>query len=131
MRRADWHERMWQTVDAHRDTAFDWAHANCCQFAIAVADAMTDGDVSAEVAAICTSEQAVEQHLEETGGLVNALARLYGEPDNTRPQRGDIVVVESPVGPVAGIWVGNVALVMTKVGVTEYPRSSIIAQWSI
>lgn len=131
MRRNDWHDRLWETVDAHRGTAFDWAHANCCQFAIAVADAMTDGDVSAEVASICSSEEAVARHLEETGGLVNALARLYGEPDNVRPQRGDLVVLESSIGPAAGVWVGNVALVMTKVGLTEYPRSSIIAQWSI
>jgi len=122
---------MWRVIDAHRDTAFDWTQANCCQFAVAVADAMTGADKTAEVAAICASEEAIEQHLEETGGLVNALARLYGKPDNARAQRGDLVVVESPVGPVTGIWVGNVALVMTKVGVTEYPRGSIIAHWSI
>jgi hypothetical protein len=131
MRLPDWHDRLWETVREHEVIPFSWTQRNCCHFAFAAADAMTGSNRADVVKKFSTTQRQALRHVIEAGGLRAFVSRHFGEPVAGRVQRGDIVLVDTPAGEVAGLWVGNAALVTGEAGLVPYPRDSVLCRWEV
>ena len=131
MKHADWHDRLWEVVRKHEGIPFSWTERNCCHFAFAAADAMTGDSRAGVVEEFSETKRKALRHLVEVGGLQAFISRHFGEPVPGRAQRGDIVLVDTPVGEVAGLWVGNAALVTGEAGLVPYPRDSVLCRWEV
>ena len=131
MKLADWHNRLWEFVRKHEDVPFSWTQRNCCHFAFAGADVMTGGSRRAVVEKYSATQRKALRHLVEVGGLRAFVIRHFGEPLPGRAQRGDLVLVNTPVGEVAGLWVGNAALVTGENGLVPYPRDAVLCRWEV
>jgi hypothetical protein len=131
MKLPDWHDRLWQFVREHEAIPFSWTQRNCCHFAFAAADAMTGSNRAAVVEYFSYTKRKALRHLVEVGGLRAFVSRHFGNPVPGRVQRGDIVLVDTPAGEVAGLWVGNVALVTGEERLVEYPRDAVICRWEV
>jgi hypothetical protein len=128
---SDWHDGLWKLVREHQNIPFSWTQRNCCHFAFAAADAMTGGNRVAVVEYFSYTKRKALRHLVEVGGLRAFINRHFGEPVPGRAQRGDLVLVDTPAGEVAGIWVGNAALVTGEEGLVEYPRDAVLCRWEV
>lgn len=92
---------------------------------------MTGGNRVAVVEYFSYTKRKALRHLVEVGGLRAFINRHFGEPVPGRAQRGDLVLVDTPAGEVAGIWVGNAALVTGEEGLVEYPRDAVLCRWEV
>lgn len=131
MKHADWHNQMWEVVRKHEAIPFSWTKRNCCHFAFVAADAMTGANRATVVEEFSATKRKALRHLLEVGGLRAFISRHFGEPVPGRAQRGDIVLVNTPAGEVAGLWVGNAALVTGEAALVQYPRDAVLCRWQV
>lgn len=131
MKRPDWHQRMWEIVREHETKPFSWTSNNCCHFTFRAAAAMTGIDRIDAVLAASRTESGARRHVISAGGLCEAISEHFGDPTPGRAQRGDIVLLDTPTGPVSGLWVGHCALATGEVGLVQYPRSAVLCRWEL
>jgi hypothetical protein len=131
MKQSDWHEKLWEVVREHEARPFSWTENNCCHFAFRAARAMTGIDRTYAVEAVSATDVSAMRHVISAGGLCEAISEHFGDPASGRAQRGDIVLLETPTGPVAGVWVGTGALATGEAGLVQYPRSAVPCRWEV
>jgi len=104
-RRADWLQKMWDTVEAWRPVPFEYGRADCCRFAAAVVDAMCDTDYLA--ALTYTNRTEAMEWIASAGSLELAVSAILGPAVQGYPRRGDVVLLDGEDGGAVGISVGD------------------------
>ena len=79
MKRADWLDKMWETIEAHEGRAFAWGVDDCCLFAARVYDAMHDTHHAEALAARYHDEASALEYIEAQGGIGPAVCEYLGE----------------------------------------------------
>ena len=104
--------------------------SDCCQFA---------GDVVARItgsnpmqAFLYTDEREAAAIIGSYGSLVDAIRATLGEPSPPPHRAGDVAVFDQVDGSqIAGIILGDVAIVRTRRSVVDWPSSAAVAVWSV
>jgi hypothetical protein len=108
MRRADWLERLWATLDAAQERPF--YYGACVALAAECVDAMTDSNFRQDVAPLIEAAQTSPIELTELHAHVTA--RLSEPISINCANRGDLALLELPSvpgsgnGPALGICTG-------------------------
>lgn len=132
MRREDWLDRLWATVDAAQQQPFAWSANDCTTFAAACVDAMTDSDWRGHLAEQYTDEASARAFILAEGGLEAGVTRRLGEPvAPLQARRGDVCLVETPDGPGLAVCVGPVAVVPGADGLVRKPLREVIKAWRV
>jgi len=131
MRRDDWVEQMWTTIEAAAQTPFAWGQHDCCLFAASVVDAMTDSAHVADLQTRYTDEATALAFIADEGGLESAVSGYLGEAKTGRPQRGDVVMFEGEQGDTIGVCTGRDLVAAGPDGLVIVPKNATVKFWSI
>jgi hypothetical protein len=129
MKRADWLDKMWETIEAHEGRAFAWGVDDCCLFAARVYDAMHDTHHAEALAARYHDEASALEYIETQGGIGPAVCEYLGEMRRTRPMRGDVVLVENAGREMLGICTGRAVAALGPDGPVTLPKASVMGVW--
>lgn len=144
MRPFDWQERMIDAINARRDTPFAWGSHDCALFACDVAQAICGLDFAAEFRGRYSSERGAYLALKRFSGsnakrhrleaAVVEIAKNYDCPEvpPLMARRGDIVLMDSEMGGVLGICVGEtIAKAGAEIGVDFVPLAAARRAWRV
>jgi hypothetical protein len=134
MRRPDWQERLWATLEAKKARPF--YYGACVALAAECVDAMTDSNFLQDVAPLI---EAAQDHPIELAELHAHVTRRLGEPVPINlAQQGDVVLLELPSlpgtgnGPALGICTGHlIACAGYPQGVTYLKLNKAKAVWRV
>lgn len=133
MKRDDWLERLWKTLDAARDRPF--VYGNCVLLAAECVDAMTDSDFRTAVGPLIDEAQERPYFLEELEGYT---CEKLGEPVAINwADQGDVVLLDlrgayHPAGPALGICTGtHIACAGIPTGVVYLKRERGLKAWRV
>ncbi len=135
MRRDDWHARLWAEIERRRALPFQWGASegaqDCCTFAAAIVDALTD---SQHVAALLThyhDEPSALDYIDDAGGIDAAISTFLGEPASLNfAQRGDVIGL---VGDIqVGVCIGHKVIAAGADGLIELPMWHVARiRWAV
>lgn len=137
MKRVDWLNRLWATVDACKGLDFAWGQHDCCLFAARCVDAMTDGVWVKVLRAEYSDRLGGLRFIARHGNLEEATSHYLGRPQAmARTKRGDVCLVPTQGAPGLGICVGHTVAVACEkgadgLGVTFYPYRLIEKSWLV
>lgn len=144
MRPFDWQERMIDAINARRDTPFAWGRHDCALFACDVAQAICGVDFAAGLRGRYATERGAYVALKrfagpnaKNGGLEAAAEKIaanHGCPEvpPLMAQRGDIVLMDSELGAVLGVCVGEtIAKAGVETGVEFVPLAAARRAWRV
>lgn len=131
IRREDWLEKMWSTIEQHQSTAFVWGENDCCLFAAKVVDAMCDSEFEKQLKEKYNDQDSAIRYIVEEGGMEKAVSGYLGESKTGRAQRGNVVLFEGALGETLGICIGSTIAAVSDSGVIYMPRSATICYWTI
>lgn len=131
IRRENWLEKMWSTIEQHQSTTFVWGENDCCLFAAKVVDAMCDSEFEKQLKEKYSDQDSAIRYIVEEGGMEIAVSNYLGESKTGRAQRGDVVLFEGALGETLGICVGSTIAAVSDSGVIYMPRSITICYWTI
>ena len=127
-RRADWLQRMWDTLEAWRDVPFEYGRADCCRFAAAVVDAMCD---TSHLAALTYTNRAeAAQWIADAGSIELAVSAVLGPSTQGYPRRGDVVLLPGDDGDAIGVSVGDTFVAYREAGLVRVTYHST-AHWRV
>ena len=133
MRRPDWTQRLWLTIEVEKERAFSFGDSDCCLFAARCVDAITDENFEAGLRACYHDEASALAYLERMGGMQAAVTAHLGAPLE-RPavaQRGDVVMFRDGAGrDTLGVCTGEL-LATTGQGLTFHPMTAALVAWRI
>jgi hypothetical protein len=136
MRRADWLDRLWETIEARRALPFRWGEIDgahdCCTFVAACVDAMTDSNLVAALRAEYHDQASANEYIARCGGLEAAISSHLGR---TKPvafmKRGDVAIVEVGGIRFAGICIGPHVVSAGPEGLGMNPATCALTVWGI
>lgn len=131
IRREDWLDQMWSTIEAYKDQPFAWGDNDCCSFSAKVVDAMCDSNFAERLSEKYSDEDSAIRYIVEEGGMEKAISGYLGKSKTSRAQRGDVVLFEGALGETLGICVGSTIASVYESGVVYLPRSQTICYWTI
>lgn len=136
MRRADWVDRLWQTIETHQALPFRWAGKgdahDCCTFAADCVDAMTGTNYVDLLLAHYRDEPSARAYIEAGGGLRNVISSFLGDPKRISfMNRGDVVIVDDRGTEVVGVCVGRDVLAAHERGLGRYEANLVITCWGV
>jgi hypothetical protein len=109
-RRSDWPERLADAVRAARSRPFVWGRHDCALFAFDCVLAMTGEDHLAAFRGRYRSAKGAVRALKRIGGvktLEELVAGILGAPGQAQTaQRGDLVLLDTEIGPALGVCLG-------------------------
>lgn len=104
MRREDWIERLWETLEAARARPF--FYGACVHLAAECVDAMTGSQWVVSVGSLYADEDSART-LAADGGLERMVTERLGEPVARNLGRvGDVMLLDLSTGPAVGICTG-------------------------
>lgn len=132
MRRDDWLDRLWKTIEAAEHRPFFFGA--CTQLAAECVDAMTGSEWLPAIRGLYARERRARALIRQAGGLAPIVCERLGPstpPLTARP--GDIVLLEfpRPSGPALGISVGSRIACAGDPGVVYLPAHATLAVWRI
>jgi hypothetical protein len=131
IRRSDWLEKMWSTIEQHQSKPFAWGDNDCCLFSAKVVDAMCDSTFAEKLKEKYHDQDSAIKYIVEEGGIEAAVSNYLGKSKTGRAQRGDVVMFDGSLGDTLGICVGNTIAAVSESGVIYMPRSVTICYWTI
>lgn len=131
MRREDWLDKLWVTIDALTLEPFVWGQHDCCLFAAKVVDAMTDSTHADTLATHYSDEPTALAYIAAEGGLEAAVSTYLGTAKTGRPQRGDVVLFEGEQGDTVGVCVGSTIVAAGPSGLVSVPKRMTVKFWSV
>jgi hypothetical protein len=130
MRRDDWLDRLWKTIEAAQHRPFFFGA--CTQLAAECIDAMTGSEWAPDIQGLYARERRARALIRRAGGLAPLVCERLGPsspPLTARP--GDIVLLEFSSGPAVGISVGARIACAGDPGVVYLPPHTTLAVWRI
>jgi hypothetical protein len=133
MRRSDWLQRLWQTIEAAEGRPFAYGRWDCVRHVAQVLDAMTDGAWLALVNTLYQDKRGALRLLMRSGGLEALVSAQLGPPVPRNLARcGDVVALELDTGPAIGICVGpRVAVAAMPAGIEYAPLERAHCAWRV
>lgn len=134
MRRHDWTDRLFATVEAYRCVPFEWGQHDCCLFTARVVDAMCDTDYAGQLAREYHNERSALAYIARMGGLESALTAWLDQPlpRVAMIRRGDVVLFRDAGGTSAvGICIGATIVSTSPDGQALAPISAAFAGWRV
>lgn len=134
MRNIDWQQKLIDLVKAREFIPFDWGKYDCCLFAADVVLEMTGKDYASDFRGKYSSEIGAKRLLSKAGGLEVVLSASFDEVEFNFAQRGDLVLVNTDIGPALGImWVNNSVWLHSPEGVKLYSNINdrILKTWRV
>lgn len=136
MKRRDWLDRLWETIEARRALPFEWGKAegaqDCYIFVAACVDAMTDSNFVEQMLARYSDEASARDVLFQAGGHVSLVSEYLGPPARIAyMRRGDVALVCRGGMEFLGICVGTDIATATPAGLALHPREYATACWSV
>jgi len=129
----DWTARLYDTIEAHRDTPFQWGVFDCCQFAAECVKNQTGADVMPDVQ-YSNYEEAVAV-IQAHGGLSKMVNDVLGGALlPLMASRGDVVMRHDEATDMMslGICVGATAVFPgERRGVAYVPMTECICCWKV
>lgn len=137
-RREDWPERLRAFVEAAARTPFAYGSHDCLLFAAGAIEAMTGTDLAAAVRGTYRDAEGAAAALAAFAGAgvleaAEKVAAEHGLAPIAWPlaQRGDAVLVGTPLGPALGICLGAHAAVAAAGGLATVPMSRAARAWRV
>ena len=135
MKRLDWVQRLWETIEAHRLLPFRWAGRDdshdCCSFVAACLDAMTDGNYLERLLANYTDEATALAFIAANGGLAQTIDLFLVPKRTSFMQRGDVALVMRDGREFLGVCAGAIVISAGPDGLVSNPRTLAIKAWGI
>jgi hypothetical protein len=133
MRRPDWLERLWQTIEAAERRSVVYGSFGCVQFVAQCLDVMTDSAWAPHVSEICADKHAAFRLLLRSGGLDELVsARLGTAVPRNLARRGDVVSIDLDRGPAVGMCIGErVVIAALPSGVDFRPLAQAHCAWRV
>ena len=134
-RRHDWPERLAEVVRAARGKRFAWGRHDCATFAFDCAAAMTGVDRLADFRGRYRTPKGAQRALRRIGGvttledLATALTKRPALPETA--QRGDLVLIDSDLGPALGVCLGARAAFVGAHGLAFVPTAAARRAWRV
>lgn len=134
MKRLDWLDRLWDTIEAHRPLPFRWAGTadahDCCTFAAACVDAISGRNLVSTMLELYQDEAGALAVIDAHGGLEDLVSSFLGAPAQLGfMQRGDVVVAERDGQKFVGICVGREIISAGPTGLVLNPARLALACW--
>ena len=131
MKRDDWLDRLWETIDAHKFIAFEYGVHDCCTFVATCLDAMHGSERLKKILVEYHDEKTAKALIKSKDGMLGVVEYFLGKSKPPHAaRRGDPVLVESLKGTIVGICIGD-AIVCAGDGVETYPLHLSRAAWCI
>lgn len=136
MKRADWLDRLWETIEARRMLPFRWgafvdAH-DCCTFVAICVEAMTDRELVPALLAEYSNEETANAYIARAGGLEAAISSHLGAPKRLAfMSRGDVALVEVAGRQFAGVCIGDSVVSAGPDGLGSNPASCALVAWGV
>ena len=109
MKRPDWTSRLYEFVYDPTNAVFVWGKNDCIMFGANCVRHITDEDPLSTVLDVWTTRDEAQQVLEQMGGMYEAVCSVLGPPieNPAMYQRGDLVLVELPIGDMLMVHLGD------------------------
>lgn len=129
----DWPERLADYLAAHRGAAFAWGSCDCVRFAAGAVATITGAQV---LPVDWNSRHDAARLLRAFGGLRGAVSSVLPLlPSPALAQRGDVVLVQAPVGGARRQWLGVVDGAVWRVpgphGLAAGPMDLAVQAWEV
>lgn len=137
MRPADWPARLSAEIRAARDRPFAWGTHDCFTWAVRVVLRLGGPDLAALAGSWTDEESARTAILARGGDLAESVAWAaeqtgMQEVPPALAQRGDLVMLRTPQGPLCAICVGQHAMAAAQAGgVIPLPMSIAMRAWAV
>jgi len=137
-RRDDWPIVLEAQIRESKEKEFDWATHNCVLFAANIVLSITGMDFMHKYRERCVSEKsALRIVVEVCGGydvekFIEILMQdsCFPEKPKNKAQRGDIVLINTEIGPAAAIvGSGGKVVAVGKTGVVLFPLNKATRAW--
>jgi hypothetical protein len=129
----DWPGRLACAIEGARARPFEWGAHDCALFAAGVVEQLTGHDFAAEFRGRYASHAEAVAVLGARGGLEAVVAGLLGEPRSfpALAQRGDVVLVDTALGPALGVCAGGHAACAGPEGLQFVPMDCWLCAWKV
>jgi len=134
VRTEDWPQRLSDFLADAERRPFVWGEWDCCLFAADWVLALTGVDVAAEFRGAYADEDAALEIVRGYGGMVHMVESLLPDIPLSNPKmarRGDVCVVDSPLGEALGVCTGERIACASFDGMVLIARRKAIAAWRI
>lgn len=129
----DWPRRLASAIEASRAKPFVWGEHDCALFAAGVVHELTGQDFAAEFRGRYDSHAGAVALLGARGGLEVVVTAALGAP-RALPrlaQRGDVVMVDTDLGPALGVCAGGYAACAGPEGLQFVPMERWQRAWEV
>lgn len=131
MRVENWPELMAAEIEAAKQRTFRWGIHDCCAFAANVVAQITGRDFMIDFPDYQDEAQA-NYVMSAWGGVEGIATRCLGEPiAPLQAQRGDVVSVDTELGPALGICDGAVVWAAAVRGLVALPLAKARRAWRV
>ena len=132
MKRYDWTRRLYDVIEAHKDTTFGWGQHDCCLFAARCVDAMCNTEYEAGLQAEYQDERSAMEYIASFGSIKEAVDSWLGEPQNLNfTQRGDVVLFDNDGRETLGVCLGRDIVSTGGAGLVLVPMDKSICSWAV
>ena len=134
MKLPNWQSRLADYLVAQQHAEFDWGTNDCCLFACNCVQVMTGIDPGAPYRNSYKTKIGAQRALKRLGGgsIETAFNQVFGPiKPRLNAGRGDIVLVNTELGPAAGILCGGAVWAVGLFGLVALPLSSIVGCWHV
>jgi len=131
-----WPARLAEFIQGAQKRPFVWGEFDCCLFAADWVMVATGVDVAADLRGKYKSETGAARVIKKYGGIermVDDLLAPYGaiKLPIAKARRGDVCLLDTPLGEALGVCVGERIACATFNGVAMAPMRSAQAVWMI
>lgn len=130
----DWPNRLAEFMKGAEKRPFSWGEWDCCLLAADCVLALTGTDPASDVRGRYTTRLGAARLIKgDFPGLIRRITATHGMAEiNPRlAQRGDVCLVDSPMGEALGICVGAWIACAGPDGLTLLPLKSAICAWRV
>jgi hypothetical protein len=133
MKRHDWVDKLFFTIDELEKEPFEWGKIDCCMFAARIVDAMCDTSYAADLAKEYDDEKSALAYIKSFGSIKEAVSSWLGEPSDKTiyTQRGDVVLFENDGRETLGICVGSTIVSTGEFGIVHVPVYNALYRWAV
>jgi hypothetical protein len=131
VKKPDWLDCLWETIEAHKSIAFEYGVHDCCTFVAKCLDAMHGSDRLKQILGEYHDEGTAKALIASQGGLKDTVSYFLGAPSlSHHARRGDVLLVETDAGESVGICIGD-TVACAGDGVVMFQRIKAKAAWCI
>ena len=111
---------------------FRWGSNDCCTFAAACVDALTDSNWTADLAKHYWDKRSALAYIADCGGVAAGATARLGEPIPVlQARRGDVCLVETPMGYGLAVCLGASVVIPGSRGLITKPLSEVHMAWRV